>query len=230
MPLRYDHRNVLNPNQTDSLRNRVYEYIHQEMVEGRLLPGASIDLNEMSRKLCVSKTPLRDALIRLEAEGMVSILPRRGIVVNRLELEDIRYLYEVIGAIEASLVTSIFHKFQDIHVARMEELNRQMKSAIMDGDFFAYDHPHWDFHNLFMEQSGNIFARRVITPIKQRLWDFPRQGFSQEWELRCCAEHQQIAEAIKRGDLAETVRIIREVHWSFAYNEKYIRKVYFPHG
>lgn len=198
------------------------------MDRGSLLPGASININEMSERLEISKTPLRDALLRLEAEGFVSIRPRSGIVINRLDLEDIKYLYEVIGALEAALIDSIFDQFDAARISTMERLNAVMRSAIENGDYVAYSKPHWDFHEMFVELSGNVFARRIITPIKYRLWDFPRRRYHQEWELMACDEHAQITEAIKAGDRQEAIRVIKELHWNFPYNEKFIRWVYFP--
>ncbi len=69
-----------------SLREQVYEYIRGEIQNGRLIPGALIKVNEISERLGVSKTPLRDAIIQLECEGFVTILPRRGVVVNKLKI------------------------------------------------------------------------------------------------------------------------------------------------
>jgi DNA-binding GntR family transcriptional regulator len=211
----------------ETLRNQVYDYLRAEMDRGSLLPGALINLNEMSERLHVSKTPLREALLRLEAEGFVSIRPRSGVIINKLELEDIRYLYEVVAAIEAALIDSIFDKFDGSHLSLMETLNVEMRADIMSGDYVAYDKPHWEFHNLFTELSGNVFAKRIIIPIRQRLWDFPRRRHHQQWELMACDEHQQITEAIKNGDRGEALRIVREFHWNFAYNEEFIRWVYF---
>jgi DNA-binding GntR family transcriptional regulator len=220
--------NNLVPNNSESLRNKVYDYLRGEMDKGILLPGALINLNEMSERFKVSKTPLREALLRLEAEGFVIIRPRSGIIINRLELEDIRYLYEVVAAIEAALIDSIFDKLGDSHISLMKELNVEMRTAIESGDYVAYDKPHWDFHNLFTELSGNALAQRIITPIRQRLWDFPRRRNHQQWELMACDEHQQITEAIRSGNRSEALRIVKELHWNFNYNQEFIRWVYFP--
>ncbi len=64
---------------------------------------------EISEKLGISKTPLRFVLLQLENEGFVTIIPRRGCVVNVLSLVDIRNIYQIIGALEASVIISEFH-------------------------------------------------------------------------------------------------------------------------
>ncbi len=93
-----------------SLREQVYDYLRDAMNRGELGPGANLNLNEISQRLGISRTPLRDALLQLEAEGFVTILPRRGCVVNRLTREEIQELYQVIGALEASVIHDEFHQ------------------------------------------------------------------------------------------------------------------------
>ena len=73
-----------------SLREQIYEYLREEMGSGKLISGSSINLTAISDELGVSKTPLRDALIQLEAEGFVSILPRRGIQLRSRNLGNSR--------------------------------------------------------------------------------------------------------------------------------------------
>ena len=105
-----------------SLREQVYHFFWQEMQNGVLAPGTAINLNEISKKLGISKTPLRDALIQLETEGFVTILPRRGIIVNSLPLHDIKSYYEILGALESSALLSIFDKIKNRHIEQMEDL------------------------------------------------------------------------------------------------------------
>ncbi|MGH9323583.1 MAG: GntR family transcriptional regulator, partial [Vicinamibacteria bacterium] len=77
-----------------TLREQVYDYLRERLNRGDLLPGVTVDLAKLSRKLGVSKTPLRFALFQLENEGFVTILPRRGCVVNVLTLDEIRSIYQ----------------------------------------------------------------------------------------------------------------------------------------
>ncbi|MCP4151170.1 MAG: GntR family transcriptional regulator, partial [bacterium] len=74
---------------TKSLKEQIYEYLRKEITKRRLRPGSIINMDATSRKLGISKTPLRDALIQLEMEGFVTIAPRRGIFVNTLTIKDI---------------------------------------------------------------------------------------------------------------------------------------------
>jgi len=209
-----------------SLREQVYEYLRDEMNRGNLTPGSSINLNEISQRLGISKTPLRDALIQLECEGFVAILPRRCVVVNTLTLDDIRNAYEIAGALEGAAVQSVFAKFDASHIALMEEMNSEMRAAINRGAFDTYYRLNLSFHDVFLNLSGNQMLRRIIMPIKQRLYDFPRRGYIREWELRNCDEHDGFIQCIKAGDCGGAVKVMRDVHWSFAAQEKFIRRFY----
>ena len=72
-----------------SLKEQVYDYLRQQFQKHRLQPGDVINMEATAKKLGISKTPLRDALIQLEMEGFVTISPRRGIFVNALPLDEI---------------------------------------------------------------------------------------------------------------------------------------------
>jgi DNA-binding GntR family transcriptional regulator len=209
-----------------SLREQVYNFIRGEMHNGNLLPGSYINMKEMSQQLGISKTPLRDAIIQLECEGFVSILPRRGVLVNKLTLQDIKNSVEIVGALEAAVIVSVFHKFVFSHIEKMKHLNAHMISAINDEEFDRYYELNIAFHDVFLNLSENKALRRIIMPIKQRLYDFPRRVYIKEWELINCDEHAQFIEFIRKGDSDNAASIWRDSHWSFTVHEKYIRKFY----
>ncbi len=209
-----------------SLREQVYEYLRNAMNRGELLPGSSINPSQMSQQLGISKTPLRDALIQLETEGLVTILPRRGVIVNKLSLQDIKNFYEIAGALEAAVIVSFFHELNSSRIAKMKQFNSEMKTAITYEDFDTYYKKNLRFHNVFLELSDNEALLKIVMPIKQRLYDFPRLGYIKEWELNNCNEHQQFIELVEKGDCNGAASIMRDVHWSFGVQEKYIKQFY----
>jgi len=210
-----------------SLKEQVYEYLREQMRTGVLRPGSVIDMEETSGRLGVSKTPLRDALLLLEVEGFVSILPRRKVVVNPLTLQDIRDFYEILGALEAVALGAAFDRLGEAELSLMETLNAEMKQAIDQDDFDLYYEKNLAFHNVFLSLSGNGYLKKTVNTLKKRLYDFPRQaGFVKEWEQASIGEHADLVAQIRRGNACEAVNQIRAVHWSFAVQEKFIAKYY----
>jgi DNA-binding GntR family transcriptional regulator len=219
-----DKRPILN---VKSLKEQVYEYLREQMRTGGLRPGSIIDMEETSGRLGVSKTPLRDALLLLETEGFVSILPRRKVIVNPLTLQDIRDFYEILGALEATALSAAFGRLGAAEVGHMEALNAEMKLAIDRNDFDLYYEKNLAFHNVFLSLSGNGYLKKTVNTLKKRLYDFPRaQGFVKEWEQASVGEHAALIDCIRRGSARESVEQIRDVHWSFAVQERFIARYY----
>jgi len=211
-----------------SLREQVYDFIREELTRGKLIPGDAINLNAISEELGISKTPLRDALLQLDTEGFVTISPRRGVFVNRLTLEDIRQCYEIIGALESTVILAVFDGIQPLHIEKMKLLNSALRTSIKIEDFQAYYQQNILFHDVFLEMSHNHSLKRIIAPMKQRLYDFPRRGYIKEWEQSNCRDHDRLIQAFETGDRDAAVQVWRDIHWSFEAQEKYIRRFYFP--
>lgn len=210
-----------------SLKEQVYDYLQAQFRQRQLQPGDMIQMEATSQKLGISKTPLRDALIQLEMEGFVTINPRRGIFVNTLTIDDIREFYQVIGALESSALQAAFSCLDAVRLKNINKLNREMHQAIEGNDFNLFYEKNLCFHNSYIDLCGNSTLIRIIGNLKKRLYDFPRQKkWVKEWEESSIREHQEIVDFLVAGDVQSAAIFLRDVHWSFAVQEKFIRKYY----
>jgi DNA-binding GntR family transcriptional regulator len=210
-----------------SLKEQVYEYLREQMRTGALLPGSVIDMEETSAKLGGSKTPLRDALLQLEMEDFVTILPRRKVVVNVLTEEDIRNYYDIIGALESVALLKAFDRIRPSDVASMQALNDAMKAAIESNDFDTYYGKNLAFHDVFLGLCGNESLVKIVNTLKKRLYDFPRsKGFVKEWEEASIGEHQGLIDLIREGRRLDAANQVRDVHWSFRVQERFVQRYY----
>ena len=220
-------KNAKVPLNLKSLKEQVYDYLRQQFQQHRLQPGSVINMDATARKLGVSKTPLRDALIQLEMEGFVTISPRRGIFVNALPLEEIREFYQVIGALESAALLEAFPRLGAPGIKKMDLLNRQMQNAIDAEEFDLFYQKNLLFHECFIERCGNRNLERIVGNLKKRLYDFPqKRQWIKEWEQASIREHQEIVDFLAAGDAQSAALFLRDVHWSFAVQEKFIRKYY----
>jgi len=210
-----------------SLKEQVYEYLREELRTGMILPGSVINLDETSRKLGVSRTPLRDALLQLEMEGFVTIHARRGVVVNSLSLQDINDFYEVIGALESTALSHAFSKIGGPEIRTMENLIEGMKGALRADDFDHYYDKNLALHDVYLSLCGNERLVRIVNTMKKRLYDFPRKrGFVKEWEQASIIEHSELLDLIRQKKASEAAAYVRDVHWSFKIQKKYIVAYY----
>jgi len=210
-----------------SLKEQVYEYLREQMRRGDIMPGSAIDMEETSKKLGVSKTPLRDALLQLEMEEFVTILPRRMVVVNSLKKDDIRNYYEIIGSLESMAMLNAFERLKASDIEAMQKLNSDMKDSIAANDFDLYYERNLAFHNTFLNLCGNDSLVKLVNNLKKRLYDFPRpQGFVKEWEESSILEHQALIDLLRKGRGQEAANHVRDVHWSFKVQEGFVGKYY----
>lgn len=217
---------VVNQLNIISLREQVYDYLRRQMADGDLTPGATIHIGNMAEQLGISKTPLRDALIHLEVEGFVTILPRKGVKVNTLTLLDIKHAYDAAGIVESSIVLDCFDKITPAHILKMEKLNEKMIRDIEKNDFTDFFNTNLEFHDIYINISDNDLLKNFINPIKHRLYDFPRHNYLAKWEMRNCEEHRQFLDLLKAKDPLGAAKLLKNTHWSFNIQEKFIREFY----
>lgn len=208
-----------------SLRELVYEHLRRAIESGELRPGSFIDQKRLASDLGISRQPLRDALIQLELEGFVDVIPRRGVEVRKLGLDDVRHLYEVIGALERRALRSA--DLGDADLREMRRLNGAMTRAIRADDFDAYYELNLAFHDVFLDQSDNPGLLQTVRISKQRLYDFPRERrFHREWELASIREHERVVELVARDRYGEAGDFLEDVHWSFRVQYPYLAAYY----
>ncbi|HXK11795.1 MAG TPA: GntR family transcriptional regulator [Vicinamibacteria bacterium] len=211
-----------------SLREQVYEHLRRLLNRGELRPGAFLDLDALGERLGVSRTPLRDALLLLDAEGFVTILPRRGVQVRALTRDDIRHLYEIIGALESAALLAAFPRLGPRETAALRRLNAEMRGAIEADEFDRYYGRNLAFHDIFLDRCDNERLVRMVRTLKQRLYDWPRRrGFVKEWEMASLREHAAFARLVAAGDARGAADHLRDVHWSYAVQERFVKRYYF---
>lgn len=210
-----------------SLREDVYEHVQVLLQDGALRPGDELDLNALAAVIGISRTPLRDALLRLECEGFVEIHNRRCVRVTPLTLNRIRDIYEILAGLESTALRGVAPRVSLVTVARMDELNQEMRRALDAGDFARFYDANLAFHDSYLLLSHNAELIHRIHTLKQRLYDFPRlPGFVPEWERVSIEEHQAMVRLLQSRRVAEAADLLRDVHWNYSYQEPFVRRYY----
>jgi DNA-binding GntR family transcriptional regulator len=112
-------------------------------------------------------------------------------------------------------------------IKKMEKLNEKMRAALVKDNFNTYYEENLQFHDVFLRLSGNEMLRKTVDILKRRLYDFPRRiGYVKEWEEASLLEHQHILKLISEGKFLEAANYMRDVHWSFVVQEKFVNMYY----
>jgi len=210
------------------LREQVYAYLKRKLNDGTMKPGAFLDLNALGEDLGLSRTPLRDALLRLEVEGFITIHARRGVVVNALDIHTIRNSYQLLGSLEAAAIMEAAKSLTAADAECMLSLNERMRAALARNDFSDYYEANLAFHDVYLSMSANVELKRLVRILKERLYDFPRlEGFLSQWELASIEEHDKLASFLLSASFESAAAYARDVHWSFEVQERFIMDYYF---
>ena len=197
------------------LRVQVYDYLQKQMRIGALEPGASISVNTMIKELGISRTPLREALLLLQEQGFVSILPQRGVKINTLTIDDVRDIYEILGGIESRVILSVFHKIGDNEIQQMKRLNSEIESNLAKEDIIKHNQANVKFHNVFLNLSENQRLLRYVKQLKLQLDDFPRRNYGQQWNRKNLQQHKEFVKLIQKGKAIDAADYMRDIHWEF---------------
>jgi DNA-binding GntR family transcriptional regulator len=184
-----------------TLWERVYDYLRGEILDGRLEPGTELAEMALSEQLGVSRGPLREAIGRLAAEGLVTVRPRRGAVVRSLSEEEFLELYQVREALETMAVKLATPRLVADDLRQLADLNRDMDAYGAQGDVERFFEANQAFHARFLELSGNGKLYAMHQQLIDQLGHYRMRSLMLRGNLRrSVSEHAAILRAAKRGD------------------------------
>jgi len=197
---------------TQLLRTQVYEYLREQLKNGNLRPGMFVSINKMVENLGISRTPLRDALLQLQVEGFVTLLPQRGIKINELTPRMIEDIYEVIGALDSRVLISVFDRIGKKELEKMKKVNERMLAAARRKDFYKYWELNSKFHGVYLNLSTNRLILYHLNILRQRLFGFGEISWSSKLVEMNYDEHLKIIALIQKGNAEKAAQYIRDVH------------------
>jgi DNA-binding GntR family transcriptional regulator len=185
----------------ETLTEKAYRALEEEIVTLRIPPGTVVSEAILSRRLGVGRTPVREALQRLAREGLVVIMPRRGIVVSDIDpLRHLRLL-EARREIERFLARSAAKRATDAHRSLFREIAAAMDEAAARADDIAFMRLDREFNLLVLDSAGNEFAAAAMSlmnGLSRRFWYL---HYKQVADLPLAARlHATIARDIAAGD------------------------------
>ncbi|MBM6984790.1 MAG: GntR family transcriptional regulator [Acidaminococcaceae bacterium] len=191
-----------------NLKDKAYNYIKERIIRCEFLPGQFLVEAELIRAIDASRTPIREALNKLEQDRLITILPKRGILVNDITLADINAIYEVRFLVEPPVVRKYGHLISD---AKLEEmLLKNNASAALEHDLNEYDLDS-ELHNLFIETCGNTYLMELMQRIfaqnhRVRILSGERLEYRLQATVR---EHEAILEELLKKDYTAAEEAMR---------------------
>ena len=190
------------------LRDSAYDAIQREIVEGRLAPGERVRDHELAARLGFGRTPVREALGRLEEEGLVETRPRSYTRVTPLSRSDARDAFPIVAALHALAAQLADLRPEDVE--RLREANARFAAAVDAQDVTAALTADDEFHAVFVDRSGNRELARQLERLQPRLRRLERLRFGSLAGRGSVRQHDAIIAAAGAKDVKTTAERVRE--------------------
>ncbi|WCM91850.1 GntR family transcriptional regulator [Acidovorax sp. NCPPB 2350] len=195
---------------TSSLHDNVAERLREQIFAGELAPGAFLDETALCERLAISRTPLREALKVLAAEGLLRHEPRRGCFVAEVTERDLDEIFPVIALLEGRAAHEATVRAGRADVAALEVLHQRLREHAAAGriaDYYAANHA---IHEAFIVLADNRWLAQVIGDLRKILRLARLQQLHAPGRLpQSLAEHLAVFAALQRGDAEAAEQAMR---------------------
>jgi len=190
-----------------SLTDKAYLQLEEMIATLKLAPGTVLSEQVLVKELGIGRTPVREALQRLGRDGLLAVLPRRGILVSEINLRSQLRLLETRRVLENLVARAAAERASDAEIETFAEIARNMRLAASSADDIAFMRLDRAFNELVVAAARNEFALRALgsmSSLSRRFW---YQHYKEAADLPLCANlHADVSEAIAARDPAAAAR------------------------
>jgi DNA-binding GntR family transcriptional regulator len=192
---------------------RVYAALRRKVIDSELAPGSQILEQELAIALGVSRTPLREALVRLENEGLLEIIPRHGVRIIPMSVADMKEIYQVLVGLEGAAAAALAS--QPPSSSALDELDaicERMEARLKASDITGWALEDERFHLKIVELAGNRRLREIVSNCwdqahRARMFTLRLQTHPQP--AQSMKEHRQIIAALRKRDAGKAESLLR---------------------
>ena len=183
------------------LRDVVFENLRTAILDGNLKAGQRLMEVQLAEQLGVSRTPIREAIRKLELEGLVVMLPRKGAYVANMSFKDLIDVLEIRATLEGLAASLATERRSDDDVVELEKLAKEFETCVREADVEGVLKKDVDFHEKIFLMANNKKLYQLITSLWEQVQRF-RVTYVSNYDasLSLVDEHNRILEAIKAGD------------------------------
>jgi DNA-binding GntR family transcriptional regulator len=180
---------------------RIRGEIERAIRDAEMLPGEPIDEAELARRHEVSRTPIREALLQLEAQGLVTSMPRSGMLVAKMTLQQLLALWELLGELEGVAVRLACQRMTADEKTALIQLHERSAATVEAEDLAGWQQCNLEFHELIYRGTRNPYLRQEVLRIRTRTGYYRRHAFAAMGHVKTSfAQHAAVIEAVRRDD------------------------------
>jgi len=195
------------------IRDKVYQYIKQAIVHGVYKSGERIIERELADQLNVSRTPIREALFRLESQGFVKTMPRKGVVVSKLSPEEIVEIFTILASLESLAMKLAAQKAEPGEREELSRLIGELDAALASPELGEECRTvHFVVHDVVCRAARSPRLTQMLDGLSDYIRAFANVGYELPGRLRkATEEHRDLARAVRDGE-AELAESLTKIH------------------
>lgn len=193
------------------LRDVVFNTLRQAILKGELKPGERLMEIQLANKLGVSRTPVREAIRKLELEGLVLMIPRKGAEVAEITRQDMEDVLEVRTALEELAVKDACDHITDAQLSELKKASNEFKKALLEGkDLVTCADADMHFHDVILSATNNRRLIQMLNNLSEQMYRYRMEYLKDERTHKTLIEeHDAIRRALKKHDKVKAGAVIR---------------------
>lgn len=208
----------------DSAKEKVYTTICNWIVHGELQPGEKLNVSELAEHFAVSRTPVREALLTLEAQKLVEVTPGKATVVTKIDKNDVEKSYRPLAEIQGLAIEIACKKIEDKDFDNLEDVYNKFKKAIDENNINVAINCDETFHKIVLEIADNEyiteFSDMLMLHINRIKYNYFKFDTMRKASIN---QHRDILDALREYD-SEKASLLMKKHWIYAM-EKSLDKI-----
>ncbi|WP_010530104.1 GntR family transcriptional regulator [Lentibacillus jeotgali] len=217
--LKEDLSEIMHDIEEPRLPQKAYHIIRTAIKRLKLAPGKTFLEREIAEMLGMSRTPIREALVRLQTEGMITLVPRRGFIINPIKKDDLKEIYEITESLDGLAVELATNKITEDELQHLKELIAQQKECLYENDLYKWSLLDDQFHSDIIKYANNIRLTNIIDIHSDHLYRARLYTINDRpVPYRSVTEHQAII-ACMEAQNGEAARLAMQSHRKRALSE-----------
>ncbi|GAA5233061.1 GntR family transcriptional regulator [Verticiella sediminum] len=183
------------------ISERIRVSIENDIRDGVLLPGDPIDEQDLARTHAASRTPVREALLQLQAQGLLISQPRAGMVVAKMDVQGLLAIWELLAEMEAVGARFACERMTRDQLDELTTLHESARAIVEAEDVEGWRRVNQEFHEVLYRAAGNLYLRQELTRLRARTGAYLRQAFIALGHVKASYEqHGEILAALQARD------------------------------
>ncbi|MCK4418532.1 GntR family transcriptional regulator [Candidatus Aerophobetes bacterium] len=193
------------------MSEEIADVLRENIISGNFNPGEKVNEYQIAKLLNISRPPIREAFRLLAAEGLITLVPRKGAFVLELSIREVKEIYEMKSMMESFAIRLAIHTVEEKKISEIDSVLNLMEKSIKENNFKKIQKLNIEFHRKIIEMSKNQklihFYESIILPIRK----YQRLGLSapSSWEVSL-GEHRDIVKAIRSKNIELAEKLTRE--------------------